>query len=97
MCKADNGRHVVFCNKERKAPLTIVVDYDKEPSAAGRIAFSEGRIISFEEYLEGKKLFFKLESPSIKPFQIFIVTVYGNSDKPPLSQNVTISEINPEH
>jgi hypothetical protein len=87
---------VVFCNQERKAPLTVRVDYDQEPILAGPIAFAEGRILSTTEMFSDKQLFFKLDSPSIKPYQIFIVTVYGGGEKPPLSQRVVIESINPE-
>lgn len=87
---------VVFCNKERRAPLTVVVTYDKSPMLAGPIAFPEGRILKTTEYFQGSKLFFALDSPSMKPYQFFIVTVYGDSEVPPMSKSVEIAETNPE-
>jgi hypothetical protein len=87
---------VVFCNQERKAPLVVVVTYDKAPILAGPIAFAEGRILKTVEEFRDNQVFFSLESPSIKPYQIFIVTVYGSSDEPPMSKDVRITETNPE-
>lgn len=87
---------VAYCNQERKAPLTITVNYDQEPIGAGQVTFADGRTVDAMESLKGKQVHIVVNSPSVLPYQAFIVTVYGGSDKPPLARNVVIESIDPE-
>ena len=87
---------LMFCNYERKAPLFLVVDYDKPPILYGTVLFPEGRHISMQEHTTEKRIFLKVDSPSILPYQVFLVTVYGGDEKPPTATKIQITPINPE-
>jgi hypothetical protein len=86
---------VVYCNYTISAPLTIVVEYDQNPILAGGFAFPSERIQDSQIYFAENKLFGRFNSPSIKPYQLFIATVHGDKDKPPSATKVTIAHIDP--
>jgi hypothetical protein len=88
---------IAFCNTERKAPLFMDVEYNEAPMLAGRILFPQSRQVSMEEMLEDNHIRAKIESPSILPYQIFIVLAYGARQKAPLATKIQIHPINPEH
>jgi hypothetical protein len=86
----------MYCNYERKAPLFLEVDYDKPPLSYGPIQFPEGRIQLLDMQTREKSVFYTIQSPSILPFQPFLVTAYGQDANPPRATQTHITTINPE-
>jgi hypothetical protein len=87
---------ISFCNRKYSAPLTIAVQFDKNPDATSGLAFPAERTVSAETVLQDHTFFAKLDSPSILPYQIFIVTVHSNDKVPPIATSITINSINPD-
>jgi hypothetical protein len=86
----------IYCNYERKAPLVLGIEYDKPPLSYGPIEFPEGRTPLLEMYTHEKSVVFSIQSPSILPFQPFLVTAYGQESDPPRATQMRITIINPE-
>jgi len=87
---------VVFCNRKYSAPLTVTVQYDKDPAATAGLAFPSARAFSAFVTLQDHTVFANLDSPSILPYEIFIVTVVSNAEVPPIATSITINSINPD-
>jgi hypothetical protein len=87
---------LMFCKTERKAPFYIWIDYDKNLLSVTPLMFSEGRMIDARISLKGGQLFAKVSSPSILPYQMFIATVFGQDETPPIATKLTIHPIDPE-
>lgn len=85
-----------YCNQERKAPLWMKIDYDTAPIAVEPVQFAEGRQVQANQSLQSKEVFVQITSPSILPYQIFRVEVYGAAESPPLSTGVKIVSVDPE-
>ena len=88
---------MLFCSYERKAPFFFVVDYDKDVMGYGPILFPEGRHISAQIFTKGSQAFYKIESPSILPFQIFVIRAYGNGQDAPIATKMRITPVDTEH
>jgi len=86
----------MYCTYERKAPLALGVEYDKPPLSYGPIEFPDGRIPLIDMHTHEKSVVFIIHSPSILPFQPFLVTAYGRENDPPRATKMGITPINPE-
>jgi len=86
----------IYCNYERKAPLALGVEYDKPPLSYGPIEFPDGRTPLIDINAREKSIVFIIHSPSILPFQPFLVTAYGRESDPPCATQMRITLINPE-
>jgi hypothetical protein len=87
---------VMYCNQERKAPLMVAIDYDATPIATGPVEFPAGRQVEMHQSLSDRRVFVQISSPSILPFQIFRVVVYGAGDTAPVATQIKITPIDPE-
>jgi hypothetical protein len=87
----------MYCNYERKAPLFLEVDYDKPGLGYGPILFPDGRFQVIDMQTQEKSVHYTIQSPSILPFQPFLVTVYGQDANPPRAIQTRITTIDPEH
>lgn len=86
----------IYCTYERKAPLALGIMYDKPPLRYGVIEFPDGRIPLIDMVTHEQSINFIIHSPSILPFQPFLVTAYGRENSPPIATKMVITLINPE-
>jgi hypothetical protein len=87
---------IVFCNTKYSAPVAFEVDYDKEPIAVSPLLFPETRTVDARVALQGRKIFGKLNSPSILPYNIFVVRAHGSTPQPPIATKITMHTIDPD-
>lgn len=93
---ASSGETWVVCTVEHKAPYMVTIEYDEAPISAAPLLFAKGRQSSYAEILQGKTLFFKVDSPSIIPWQGFLIVVYGRNHMAPQAVKITVNPINPD-
>ena len=87
---------IFFCNTERKAPLFVAVEYDKAPLSVGPISFPAGRHLAVNESLHERQVFVNVTSPSVLPYQIFVITAYGRDATPPIATGIKVTTIDTE-
>ncbi|MDP2603469.1 MAG: hypothetical protein Q8S00_12880 [Deltaproteobacteria bacterium] len=87
---------VIFCSNKVVAPFMLAVEFDKPPISVAPVAFPEGRIISMDQSLEKSVLFAEIRSPSIPPYQIFLVTAHGGAKVPPQAVKIKITPVDPD-
>lgn len=87
----------VVCPLEFKAPYVLTIDYDRPVVAADPPLFADSRTTKLlSEYLHDQRLLIKVDSPSILPWQGFVISVYGDKLPAPKAVKLNIDSINPE-
>jgi hypothetical protein len=90
-----SSESVIFCNKKVNAPLFLQVEFDQNPVGVSPPFFPEGRMIKMHQSFQLNKVLVDIESPSILPYQIFIINAHSDKEKAPIATAVTVKTINP--
>jgi hypothetical protein len=86
----------VYCRKKIVAPFMITVKFNAQPFLVSDLKFAAGRILSIFQKHGEQLVFAEVRSPSVDPFEMFVVNSYGLGSQAPEAIEINIVPVDPD-